>query len=87
MSAYEYVTNTFLLIAGEINITVAVVNNKVIDDFGELVYKTFKFVNYSALTEWLRINKNKYYIDSKQMLYLGVASGLTIYVNEVKNEI
>lgn len=87
MSAYEYVTNTFLAIAGEIDIEVDVVNNEVIDDDGNLTYEKFKFANYNELTIWLRINKTKYDIDSKYMLYFGISSGFTIYVNEVKNEV
>lgn len=86
MNAYEYVTNTFLAIAGNVNIEVAVVNNEVLDDNGNLTYEKFMFENYNQLIQWLRINK-KYDIDSKHMLYFGVASGFTIYVQEVNNEI
>ena len=84
MSAYEWVTNTFLAIAGTVDITVTVVNDEEMDDDGNLNFRCFEFDSYNRLINWLRMHQHDYLIDDKHMLYYGTASGITIYVQKVE---
>ena len=82
MNIYEWIKQTFLCIAGEIDIEIAVINHEVFVN-GDRQFQSFEFDNYGKLVEWAINHRHKYDIDDSQQIYIGAATGVTIYVKEI----
>lgn len=85
MNIYEWIKQTFLCIAGDIDIEFAVVNDEIVVE-GDTQFRRFDFSSFNSAVEWAMINRNRYVVDDMHVLYIGAVSGVTIYIKDVNKE-
>lgn len=85
MNIYDWMRETFVGIADNMDIEYAVVNDSY-EENGGTYFRRFQFLSYNRALEWAMINRNKYDIDDRLKIVNGAESGVTIYIKQVSAE-